>query len=57
MSSIMLTQAGGDTLLPAIARIQREQVELEARLQQRIRELEHEASMLRRRMARLSGLE
>jgi hypothetical protein len=44
-------------LLPAIARIQREQVELEARLQQRIRELEHEASMLRRRMARLSGLE
>ena len=42
----MLTQAADDSLLPAITRLQREQAELEARLQQRQHENEELAKLL-----------
>jgi hypothetical protein len=41
-----LRKAADDALLPAIARIEREQVELEARLQQRQHENEELAKLL-----------
>ena len=41
-----LTQAADDALLPAIARLQKEQAELEARLQQRQHENEELAQLL-----------
>ncbi len=52
----MFTQAADESLLPVISRLQREQRELEERLQKR-HLLEHEASRLRGQIARLSGLE
>ena len=46
----ILTQAADDALLPAITRLQRERVELEARLQQRQHENEELAKLLQQRV-------
>jgi uncharacterized protein YceH (UPF0502 family) len=52
---VVLTEAADRALLPANTRLQQEQETLELRLQQRIRELEQEVSVLRQRIAMLTG--